>query len=206
LKDLQDIVHELKGRGVALRATEQPIDTGTAAGKAFLDMLGVFAEFESNLRRERQLESDSFDYAREHAILAENRQCDPDLGRWRRCATFTAAVIQRLNGRNYKSPLPRLADNAARQQHARRLHPTHVGRQRSRQAIPEPDIECRTVPTAVRPWWSLSRYSPLFQSGPFHPQGFRAAMSATFAPIYAHARGSARHSIRQVSRPTPYPI
>lgn len=56
MKDLQDIVHELKGRGVMLRATEQPIDTGTAAGKAFLDMLGVFAEFETNLRRERQAE------------------------------------------------------------------------------------------------------------------------------------------------------
>jgi len=56
LKDLQDIVHELKNRSVALRATEQPVDTGTAAGKAFLDMLGVFAEFETNLRRERQLE------------------------------------------------------------------------------------------------------------------------------------------------------
>ena len=56
LKDLQDIVHELRGRGVALRCTEQPVDTGTAAGKAFLDMLGVFAEFEANLRRERQLE------------------------------------------------------------------------------------------------------------------------------------------------------
>ena len=56
LKDLQDIVHELKSRGVALRATEQPVDTSTAAGKAFLDMLGVFAEFETNLRRERQLE------------------------------------------------------------------------------------------------------------------------------------------------------
>ena len=56
MKDLQDIVHELKGRGVALKATEQPIDTGTAAGKAFLDMLGVFAEFETNLRRERQAE------------------------------------------------------------------------------------------------------------------------------------------------------
>jgi DNA invertase Pin-like site-specific DNA recombinase len=39
-----------------LRATEQPIDTSTAAGKCFLDMLGVFAEFETNLRRERQLE------------------------------------------------------------------------------------------------------------------------------------------------------
>ena len=56
MRDLQDIVHELKTRGVALRATEQPIDTSTAAGKAFLDMLGVFAEFETNLRRERQLE------------------------------------------------------------------------------------------------------------------------------------------------------
>jgi hypothetical protein len=43
-------------RGAVLKATEQPIDTGTAAGKCFLDMLGVFAEFETNLRRERQLE------------------------------------------------------------------------------------------------------------------------------------------------------
>ena len=56
VKDLQDIVHELKAEGIALKATEQPVDTGTAAGKAFLDMLGVFAEFETNLRRERQLE------------------------------------------------------------------------------------------------------------------------------------------------------
>ncbi len=56
MKDLQDFVHELKGKGVALRATDQPVDTGTAAGEAFLDMLGVFAEFETNLRRERQLE------------------------------------------------------------------------------------------------------------------------------------------------------
>jgi DNA invertase Pin-like site-specific DNA recombinase len=56
VKDLQDIVHELKAKGVALQATEQPVDTGSAAGKAFLDMLGVFAEFETSLRRERQLE------------------------------------------------------------------------------------------------------------------------------------------------------
>lgn len=56
MKDLQDIVHDLKQRGVFLEATEQPINTSTAAGKAFLDMLGVFAEFETNLRKERQLE------------------------------------------------------------------------------------------------------------------------------------------------------
>jgi DNA invertase Pin-like site-specific DNA recombinase len=56
IRDLQNIVHELREKGVTLRATEQPINTGSAAGKAFLDMLGVFAEFETNLRRERQLE------------------------------------------------------------------------------------------------------------------------------------------------------
>jgi len=56
LRDLQNIVHELKAKGATLRATEQPVDTSTAAGKAFLDMLGVFAEFETNLRKERQLE------------------------------------------------------------------------------------------------------------------------------------------------------
>jgi DNA invertase Pin-like site-specific DNA recombinase len=54
--DLQDIVRAIRAKGASLRATEQPIDTSTAAGKCFLDMLGVFAEFETNLRRERQLE------------------------------------------------------------------------------------------------------------------------------------------------------
>ena len=54
--DLQDIVRALKAKGVALKATEQPIDTSTAAGKCFLDMLSVFATFETNLRKERQME------------------------------------------------------------------------------------------------------------------------------------------------------
>jgi DNA invertase Pin-like site-specific DNA recombinase len=54
--DLQVIVRDLRAKGAALVCTEQPVDTTTAAGKAFLDMLGVFAEFETNLRRERQLE------------------------------------------------------------------------------------------------------------------------------------------------------
>ena len=40
-------MHDLKIRGITLKATEQPIDTSTAAGEAFLDMLGVFAEFET---------------------------------------------------------------------------------------------------------------------------------------------------------------
>lgn len=56
IRDLQNLVHTFSEKGVALKATEQPIDTSTAAGKAFLDMLGVFAEFETNLRKERQME------------------------------------------------------------------------------------------------------------------------------------------------------
>ncbi len=49
-------MYALNQQGVTLRATEQPVETCSAAGKAFLDMLGVFAEFETNLRRERQME------------------------------------------------------------------------------------------------------------------------------------------------------
>jgi DNA invertase Pin-like site-specific DNA recombinase len=56
LSDLQVIVTQLKSKGAYLVATEQPVDTSTATGKAFFDMLGVFAEFETNLRRERQAE------------------------------------------------------------------------------------------------------------------------------------------------------
>lgn len=56
IRDLQNVVHELDSKGVYLSVTEQPIDTTTVAGKCFLDMLGVFAEFETNLRRERQME------------------------------------------------------------------------------------------------------------------------------------------------------
>ncbi|SET08548.1 recombinase family protein [Paracoccus homiensis] len=56
MDDLSAISRQLQDKGVTLRATEQPVDTGTAAGKAFFQMLGVFAEFETNLRRERQME------------------------------------------------------------------------------------------------------------------------------------------------------
>lgn len=56
IADLSAIVDRLKAKGVSLKATEQHIDTSTPAGKAFLQMLGVFAEFETALRSERQLE------------------------------------------------------------------------------------------------------------------------------------------------------
>jgi DNA invertase Pin-like site-specific DNA recombinase len=54
--DLQTIVADIKSKDAYLEIIDQPINTQTSAGKAFLDMLGVFAEFENNIRRERQIE------------------------------------------------------------------------------------------------------------------------------------------------------
>jgi DNA invertase Pin-like site-specific DNA recombinase len=56
IADLAEIVRTIEAKGAALACIEQPVDTSTAAGKAFLGMLGVFAEFETNIRKERQLE------------------------------------------------------------------------------------------------------------------------------------------------------
>ena len=54
--DLERITAEVREKGANLRATEQPIDTSSAAGTAFIQMLGVFAQFETAIRKERQLE------------------------------------------------------------------------------------------------------------------------------------------------------
>lgn len=55
-RDLQNLVHDLEEKGVSIMALDQAIDTRTPHGKAFLGMLAVFAEFETNIRKERQLE------------------------------------------------------------------------------------------------------------------------------------------------------
>jgi DNA invertase Pin-like site-specific DNA recombinase len=39
-----------------LRVLEQSVDTATSAGRAFFGMLAVFAQFETDVRRERQAE------------------------------------------------------------------------------------------------------------------------------------------------------
>ena len=56
MRDLQNIVYDLTEKGVHLSATEQAVNTSTPEGKCFLDMLGVFAEFETRLRQEKQME------------------------------------------------------------------------------------------------------------------------------------------------------
>jgi DNA invertase Pin-like site-specific DNA recombinase len=85
--------------GLGLKATEQPIDTGTAAGKCFLDMLGVFAEFETNLRRERQLEG-----------IAKAKAAGVYKGR---PASIDAAQVRAMKAQNQPSPDPFLCASIA---------------------------------------------------------------------------------------------
>lgn len=55
-KDLLQIVQQLQNKGVTLRILDQQIDTSTPAGTAMLQMLAVFAEFETAIRKERQMD------------------------------------------------------------------------------------------------------------------------------------------------------
>jgi DNA invertase Pin-like site-specific DNA recombinase len=56
LRDLSNIVHDLEQKGATLRVLEQNVDTSTSAGRAFFGMLATFAQFETDVRKERQME------------------------------------------------------------------------------------------------------------------------------------------------------
>jgi DNA invertase Pin-like site-specific DNA recombinase len=55
LIDLLDLLRELHAKGVDLFLHQQGLDTSTPAGKAMFQMMGVFAEFERAMIRERVL-------------------------------------------------------------------------------------------------------------------------------------------------------
>jgi len=54
LRDLANMAADFEERKIVLKATRQPIDTASASGRAFLQMCGVFAEFERSLAAERR--------------------------------------------------------------------------------------------------------------------------------------------------------
>ncbi len=56
LSDLQQIIDKLNAKEVGFRVLQQAIDTTRAEGRLLLHLLGAFAEFETDLRKERQLE------------------------------------------------------------------------------------------------------------------------------------------------------
>ena len=54
--DLVKIVDALNAKDVGFRVLQQPIDTTTSEGRLMLGILGSFAEFETAIRRERQMD------------------------------------------------------------------------------------------------------------------------------------------------------
>lgn len=57
ITDLRQIIDRLTAKVVAFRALQQgDLDTNSSNGRLMLNMLGAFAEFEADLRKERQRE------------------------------------------------------------------------------------------------------------------------------------------------------
>jgi len=54
--DLHKIVQELDDRGVGFRVLDQPIDTTTKEGRLMFSIIASIAQFETELRKERQME------------------------------------------------------------------------------------------------------------------------------------------------------
>ncbi len=53
---LTQIAEKLKEQGIALRVLDQAIDTSTSTGKLLFDVLAAISEFETAIRKERQME------------------------------------------------------------------------------------------------------------------------------------------------------
>jgi len=91
--DLYRIVSLLAEKGVAFKVTDDPsIDTTSRTGKLVMGILALIAEFENDIRRERQM--DGIAKAKERASDASARTC--------LAACCTAASIIR-----FVRPLPR---------------------------------------------------------------------------------------------------
>ena len=88
LTDLLSILQSLNDKGVDLFLHQQGLDTSTTAGKAMFQMLGVFAEFERGIIRERV-----------NAGLARARANGVKLGRRRVKPSVEARILElRANG------------------------------------------------------------------------------------------------------------
>jgi DNA invertase Pin-like site-specific DNA recombinase len=83
LTDLLAILQALQEKGVDLFLHQQGIDTSTTAGKAMFQMLGVFAEFERGIIRERV-----------NAGLARARAKGVRLGRRRVKPSVEAQIVE----------------------------------------------------------------------------------------------------------------
>jgi DNA invertase Pin-like site-specific DNA recombinase len=55
MKNLVDVLTELRDLKIDIFAQQQGIDTGTQMGAMMFSFISIFSEFETNLRRERQM-------------------------------------------------------------------------------------------------------------------------------------------------------
>ena len=55
MKHLVSVLSQLKDTGINLYSYKQGIDTSTTMGESFFYMIGIFAELENNMRKERQV-------------------------------------------------------------------------------------------------------------------------------------------------------
>ena len=65
-RDLLNILNALEEKKVKLNVIDQQIDTSTAAGRLLVTMLGSIAEFENDLRKDRQ--ADGISLARRNGV------------------------------------------------------------------------------------------------------------------------------------------
>ena len=94
VRDLMNIVHELGERGVRVKATEQSFDTGDIYGEMTMNLLAVFADFETKLRKERQMEG--IDRAKERGVYKGRKPTiDPDQVRYLKEQGMGATAIAR---------------------------------------------------------------------------------------------------------------
>lgn len=70
--DLAKIADLLKKKGVVLKVLDQAIDTGTSEGMLMFSLLGAFAQFENDIRAERQ--ADGIAKAREKGVAFGRRR------------------------------------------------------------------------------------------------------------------------------------
>jgi DNA invertase Pin-like site-specific DNA recombinase len=85
LSDLVTFLGEIRGKSVDLYLHSQGLDTSTPAGKALFQMMGVFAELERSIIRERVLSG-----------LARAREQGKHIGRPRTNAKTEAAIRKAL--------------------------------------------------------------------------------------------------------------
>lgn len=98
MNDLSSIVADLMGRGVGFRVLDQAaIDTTTAEGRFMLNVLGAFAEFETEIRKERQ--RDGINKAKASGVYRGRRaSIDADAVRALHAEGVGAtAIVKRLN-------------------------------------------------------------------------------------------------------------